>query len=235
MMQKIRERRGGINRLVALLLALIAVMLVIIAIPAWQRFRYRSEKTACEQAMKSARDGLIIDYLYHFEEGTVEDAMKTLDEVLPERDDICPSGGTVYLLRGSNGIFEPFCGLHDTDTFRRARLNASHALDLLREGLRHARRESDAEPEAVEVAMNGKQLKCVRVDSLPNMHRGTRYYHDYKGVVAFYTLAEEADDAEKAEDAKDKAGDIASFLYADEDHCAIWSADKSWGGEAYDG
>ncbi|MBR6220900.1 MAG: hypothetical protein IKQ80_10070 [Clostridia bacterium] len=225
MMRKIGERKGGINRLIALLLALIAMMLVIIAVPAWQKFRYRSEKIACEQAMKSARDGLIIDYLAHSEAGTAEDAMKTLDEVLPERDDICPSGGTVYLLRGSNGIFEPFCGLHDTDTFRRARLNASHALDLLRESLRHARRESDAEPEAVEIKLNGKRLSCVRADSLPNMHRGTRYYHDYKGVVAFYTL----------EDAADGAGDIASFLYADEDHCATWSEDKAWGGEAYEG
>lgn len=286
MMRKIRQRRGGINRLVALLLLLIVVMLVIIAIPSWQKFRYRSERIACEQAMKSARDGLIIDYLAHYETGTVEDAMKTLDEVLPERDDICPSGGTVYLLRGSNGVFEPFCGLHDIDAFRRTRLNASHALDLLRTALRHARREADAEPQSVEISINGKVLNCVRVDSAPRLRRGTRYYNDYKGVVAFYGLAGEGDfpavksdevdeaaakddtakdDAEKAVDeddgdavkddaAKDDAdkddddkddtdedGDekdtkpIVWFMYADEDHCAAWSADKAWSGDAYEG
>ena len=57
-----RRSRGGVNRLIVILLALIAVMLVIIAIPKWEEFRYRSEKTACVQALKSARDGLIIDY-----------------------------------------------------------------------------------------------------------------------------------------------------------------------------
>ena len=62
-MGKLKDRRGRVNRVIAVLLVLIAVMLVLIAIPAWQRFRYRSEKTACIQAMKSARDGLIIEYL----------------------------------------------------------------------------------------------------------------------------------------------------------------------------
>ena len=65
---KLRSSRGGVNRLVAILLALIAVMLVIIAIPWWKNFSYRSEVIACEQAMKSAEDGLIIEYLSRFKE-----------------------------------------------------------------------------------------------------------------------------------------------------------------------
>ena len=229
--RRITQRRGGINRITAILLALIAVMLVLIAIPGWRVFRYRSEKTACEQAMKSARDGLIIDYLSHFEAGTVQQAMQTLDEVLPERANICPSGGTVYLLRGANGIYEPLCGLHDSDTRRRARLNASRALELLQDGLRYARRESEAEPEAVEISLDGETLSCVRVEEAPPLRRGTRTSNDYEGVVAFYGLAGQGAFA----DAAVRKGEICFFLYADEDHCATWRANDGWTGEAYEG
>ena len=71
--------RGGVNRLIAILLAMIGVMLVLIAIPWWKSFRYRSECIACEQAMDSAKDGLIIDYLHNRPiDGTVyiDDGMK---------------------------------------------------------------------------------------------------------------------------------------------------------------
>lgn len=229
MRQRIRERRGGINRLIALLLALIAVMLVLIAVPGWQRFRYRSEKTACEQAMKSARDGLIIDYMAHFEAGTVEDAMQTLDEVLPERANICPSGGTVYLVRDEQGIFQPVCGLHDDDVRRRTRLNASRALELLEEGLRHARRASSGEPEAVQITLNGQPLECARVDSTLKISRGTKTTNGYEGVVAFYGLAGQGDFTQTA--ARD--GEICYFLYADEDYCAVWRKSDGWTGNAY--
>ena len=231
MRRKWKQRRGGVNPVVAILLALIAVMLVLIAIPGWKVFRYRSEKTACEQAMKSARDGLIIDYLAHFETGSVQQAMQTLDEVLPERANICPSGGTVYLVRDVNGIYEPLCGLHDSDTRRRARLNASRALELLREGLRHARRESDAEPESVEITLNGKPLECARVQQAPTIRRGTKSSDDYEGVVAFYGLAGEG----AFVDAAARTGEICFFLYADEDHSAVWRASDGWTGEAYSG
>ena len=229
MKRKCAERRGGVNSIVAVLLILIAVMLVLIAEPHWKTFRYRSEKTACEQAMKSARDGLIIDYLSHFEAGTVQQAMQTLDEVLPERANICPSGGTVYLLRGANGIYEPLCGLHDSDTRRRARLNATRALELLQQGLRHARRESDEEPESVEITLNGKPLDCLRVREAPTIRRGTKSSNDYEGVVAFYGLAGEG----TFTDTGAQAGEICYFLYADEDHSAVWRVNDGWTGEAY--
>ena len=113
--------------------------------------------------MKSARDGLIIEYLSRWDGGTVDEAMQTLDEVLPERANICPSGGTVYLIRDENGIFEPVCGLHDDDVKRRTRLNASRGLELLTEALTTARRDAREEPESVEIELNGKPLACERV------------------------------------------------------------------------
>ncbi len=226
---KLIDTRGGVNRATAVLLALIAVMLVIIAIPAWNIFRYRSEKTGCEQAMKSARDGLIIEFLSRWDAGSVEDAMVTLDEVLPARPNICPAGGTVYLVRGANGIFEPVCGLHDDDKPLRVRLNASRAKDLLAEGLRYERRFSKEEPESVEITLNGKSLECVRVQEEPPIQRGTATTNGYKGVVAFYGLAGEG----KFPKANAKTGEIVYFIYADEYYCAIWRAKDGWTGDAY--
>ena len=148
-MNRNRKTRGGINRATAVLLVLIGVMLVLIAIPAWKVFRYRSEKTGCDQAIKSAKDGLIIEYLSRWKDGTIEDAMETLDEIMPERPKICPSGGTVYLVKNDKGIFEPVCGLHDSDKKLRVRLNATRAMELLTDALKKARRDAPEEPESV--------------------------------------------------------------------------------------
>lgn len=224
-----RRSRGGVNRVVVVLLALIAVMLVIIALPSWDSFRDRSERIACEQALKSARDGLIIDYFDNWQTGSVEDAMQTLDAVMPARANICPSGGTVYLIRDENGIFEPVCGLHDEDAKRRTRLNASRALTLLDEALKKARKRTGEEPESLEVSLNGQPLVIERVDAAPRLRRGTASTNGYEGVVAFYGLAGEGDFA----DVKAKEGSICYFIYADEDHCASWRLNDGWTGEAY--
>ena len=189
---KLRSRRGGINRLVALLLALVLVMLVVIAIPAWKVFRYRSEKTGCDQAMKSAGDGLIIEYLYRNGDAeSLEEAMVTLDEVMVGRPDICPAHGTVYLVKQDNGIFEPICGLHATDKKLRVRLNASEAKALVNEARARARRDTDAEPESVTIRLNGRDLECVRVQEVLDLRRGTKLTNGYEGIVCFYGLAGE--------------------------------------------
>ena len=230
MRRKLFDGRGGINRLVAVLLALIVVMLAIIAVPAWKVFRYRSEKTGCDQAMKSARDGLIIEFLSRWDAGSVEEAMVTLDEVLPARANICPAGGTVYLVRGDNGIFEPVCGKHNDDKKLRVRLNASRALDLLRDGLRYARRVSpDGEPETVDIELNGDTLTCTRVPEVSDLRRGTGTTNGFEGIVALYGLA-----GDGSFDAMGrKAGEIVYFVYADEYYAAIWRADDGWTGDAY--
>ena len=225
-----RATLGRVNRVVAVLLALICVMLVIIAIPWWQHIRERSQTIACEQAMKSAKDGLIIEYMGRFRETSVEDAMKTLDQVMVARPDICPSGGEVYLIRNDKGIYEPVCGLHDSDTKRRVRLNASRAKDLLEEGRRAILKEGGDEPDSVAVTLNGRQLECMRVMAKEKLRRGTGTTQGYKGTVCFYGLAGEG---EFPVSKKAKAGEICYFIYADENHCAIWRADDGWTGDSY--
>ena len=228
-MSKLRARRGGINRVVALLLALIAVMLIVIALPSLQNYRDRAQVIACEQALNSARDGLIIEYFNSFQEGSVEDARDTLDAVLPARSNICPSGGTVYLVRGANGIFEPVCGLHAPDEKQRCRLNASRARELLESSLTKAKKKSAEAPQSVQIALNGQLLDCAMVDKAVRLRRSTTNSNDYEGIVAFYGVAGEGDFPVKGV----KAGELYYFIYADEDHCAIWRADDGWTGDAY--
>ena len=223
--------RGRIIRAAAILLFLIAVMLVLIAIPSYKSYTYRAQKVACQQSLKSAKDGLIIEYLSKFESGSVEDAMRTLDQVMPERPNLCPAGGEVYLIRGEHGIYEPVCGLHDSDRRRRTRLNASRARDLLREALRVARKDRKKEPESVEIHLNGKPLECVRVDAPVPLRRGTRTTSGYEGVVAFYGIAGQGTFAK----GKSAEGEVCWFIYADEDFCAIWSDADQWTGDSYSG
>ena len=227
---KLRSIRGGVNRVVAILLVAIAIMLVLIAVPSYRVFQYRAQKTSCEQAMKSAKDGLIIEYLGRYKEGSVQDAMNTLDQVMIARPNICPAGGEVYLIKNSDGIYEPLCGLHDRNERQRTRLNASRALELLREKRRAALRSSKGvEPDAVTITLNSQPLSCVWVDKAQNLRRGTATTDGFDGVVAFYGLAGEGDFPVEGV----AAGDIFYFVYADEDHCAIWKANDGWTGDAY--
>ena len=222
--------RRGITRAAGIVLALIVVMLVLIAIPGWKVFRYRSEKTGCDQGMKTATDGLIIDYLFENKAAEEEDAMVLLDDFMPGRTNICPAGGNVYLVKSVNDIYKTVCGRHDSDRKERARLNATYAKRLLVDQLRYDRRVSETEPETVTIPMNGDPLVCTRVQTKSTLHRGTKTTKDFEGIVCFYGIA--GDGIFPVGDLEE--GEICYFLYADEDYCAIWNADDGWTGTAYD-
>ena len=222
-MSKLRENRGEASRLLVILSILVIVMVVVIYIPSWKAFRYRAEKIACDQAMKSATDGLRIEYLDTYTESDVDDARKTIDKVLVARDEICPAGGNVYLIKGEEGVFEPYCGLHYSDVARRTRLNASYAGDTLveaRKKLLKMANEGDPEPESIEITVNSKPLECVYVTEEVPIKRGTSTTKDYDGIVCFYGTGSN--------------GKINYFVYADEDYCAIWHKDDGWTGTAYE-
>lgn len=221
-MERLRSRRGGTNRTLVILAVLILIMVGVIYAPAWKAFRYKSECIACEQAMKTATDGLRIEYLDTFEEDSIRAARKTLTEVMPERNDICPKHGNVYLIRGEEGVFEPVCGLHNPDSARRTRLNASYAGDRLteaRKNILEKAKEGDPEPEYINIKTNGKTLACTYVTEEVDIKRGTKTYDEYDDVVAFYGT--------------DDKGKINYFLYADEDHYAVWHINDEWRGDAY--
>ena len=227
---KMTSNDGLITRAAAVLLVLIGIMVVLIEIPGWKVFVFRAQKTACNEAIKSAEDGLIIEFLSRFKEGTVEDARATLDEVLPERPNICPAGGTVYLIKDENGIYKPICGLHDSDLKERCRLNASRVRDLLLAARERPRRIGIApEEESFTISINGKDLVCQRVTEKVDLFRGTKTTVGFKGVVCFYGVAGSGD----FENSSAKRGEICYFLYADEECCALWQAEDGWSGMAY--
>ncbi len=229
--KKAISENGAINRLVAILVVLVIIMLGILAIPAWNAFQKLTAEGACEQAMKSASDGLIIDFLFNDqEEGSTKEAMVVLDEVMPGRENICPTGGTVYLVRNEDGVIQPVCGLHNSDDKLKTRLNASRAKDLLNERLRKERRQSETEPESIMIELNGKELECIRTDREWYLARGTKKTKDYDGVVCFYGLSGEG----AFSNSSAKKNKICYFVYADEEYCAIWHIDDGWTGDAYE-
>jgi hypothetical protein len=217
----------------------ILIMLVIIAIPSWRAFRYRSQCIACEQAMKSASDGLIIEYLGKFEEDDVDAARDIIDQVMVARPDICPVHGNIYLVKEEHGIYQTKCGLHDPDTKERTCLNATYVRDELKEARKKILKKSDTEPDSIEIMCNGKPLECIRVTEEEVIHRGTKTTNGYKGVVAYYGVKGDFEYSAKGKAGKKKEmakeGDICYLVYADEDHCAIWRATDGWTGDAYEG
>lgn len=242
MIRKLRSDRGGVKWPIILLIVLNLVLVVLIAIPFWNNFQYEAAKVGCDQAMKSAGDGLIIEYLGSFEEITSEEAMKKLDQIMPGRDELCPVGGSVYLTKGENGIFVPVCGLHDSNEKERVRLNASYAKLLLEAALEKAKNDPDAQAadsanagdgeakkDATNVRVNSKDLPCVHVLQEETLRHGTKYTQGYDGVVAFYGLEGEG----RFNTGYVKKGKISYFVYADENYCAIWRARDGWGGDAY--
>ena len=223
-MAKLGSRYGGTARILVILAVLILIMVAIIAIPAWKAFNYKSECIACEQAMKSASDGLKFEYMDTFDEDSLRQARQTIDEVMPAREDICPTHGEVYLIKNEQGIYETVCGLHNSDAKRRTRLNAACAAGRLseaRKDILEKAKPGDPEPESISIRLNNKELKCTFVTEEVPIKRGTSTTKGYKGVVAFYGT--------------DDDGEINYFLYADEDHCAVWRENDGWRGEAYEG
>ena len=235
-MKQSRRTRGGVNRLIVLAIVLVAVMLAVLAYPSWKTFRFRAERVGCREAMASARDGLIIEYLNRTGKSTVEEARDTLKAVMPARDNLCPAGGNVYLIMNDQGIYEPICGLHDENTARRTRLNASYVMALLKEERARILKEDGREPDEVTVTVNSRKVTCVRVTEEETIHRGTATTNGYSGTVAFYGLSGDFTFSSRIaskEEGSTESGEICYFLYADESYCAIWRPRTGWDGDAY--
>ena len=231
MIRKLQSDRGGVKWPILLLIIVNLVLVVLIAIPWWKDFEYKSEKAACDQAMKSAGDGLIIEYLGSFKELSVDEAMEKLDQIMPARDELCPAKGSIYLKKSENGIFVPVCGLHDSDEKERVRLNATYAKILLEAELEKGNPgDTNGSGEVTtNVKINGKELGCLRVLREGYLRHGTKYTQGYDSVVALYGVEGEG----TFDTGYVKKGKISYFAYADENYCAIWTARDGWSGDAY--
>lgn len=182
-------------------------------------------------SLKTARDSLVIEVITEGEDLTDQLSRETLARTMPGRDNLCPAGGTVYLLPLENGAYDVVCGLHNSDTKQRTRLNATHAMEELQGKLILGRRQGEEVPETVTIELNGQELEILRTEEPAAIRRGTGTTDGYEGVVAFFAI----EGLDGWQNTGAKTGDICYFLYADTEHCAVWNAADGWAGDSYAG
>ena len=239
--QKRGYRRGGINRLVALLLCLIAVMVIVIAIPFAIRQKESADEFGCMLALKKASDTMSIEYLFQDWSMTRQEAAALVDRSRYDRDQLCPGGGDYFILWQPNAEpkYRVACGLHDDDTKERTRLSSGAALERLTNALDGLRDRGEDVPAKLEIVVNGKKLSCERVEGDPGLAFGTKTDIDRKGIVCYYALA--GDDASRTElEQRERVdltglreGEVWYFGYADPNHASIWKYGKGWRGDAW--
>jgi hypothetical protein len=220
MREKLISRRG-INRLVALILALVLVLAVVIAIPVYMRFKKQADVIGCTVALKKAQDMLDVEFLWNYSLSH-DEAIAVVERSKWAQDSLCPAGGDYYLVERENSdqIYRVSCGLHEKDTFLRTRLNAYHVYELLEDALLDCRRRGILPPEeGFAFTVNSSSLPVQRLEEPLDLRWGTSASIDYEGIVCCFTLSEE--------------GDITWFVYADDNHAAVYRAGDGWTGDAY--
>ncbi len=211
----------GISRLIVILLVLVIAMGVIIAIPGYRAYQRHSDQIACTIAMKKAQDMLDIGFLSN-SHLTYKEACAIVEKSKWEQDALCPSGGDYYLIedRQENQLYRVTCGLHESDTRLRVRLNADHAYQLLNDALAELKAQGQELPEAgFTFTLNGHLLPVTRLEEDNGLRWGTSASLDYQGTVCFFSV--------------DDTGELNWFVYADENHAAVWLRDDGWVGDAY--
>ena len=229
---RLRDRRG-LSRLTAILLVLVGIMLIVVAIPIWRNLHEKSAKLGCVTALDSARRQLAVDYLMVNGTPTAKDAKDLVTYAMNGWDDLCPDGGTVYVVERGGDHELPYdvvCGLHDPDAKERTRLNAGYVLYQVEEAVRQAQAAGELYPETVTVRLHGRDLIACLVDDYTGLRRGTASTSGVEGIVAYYSIVGHS---AFGADSGLEAGEIWYFSYADEEHCAAWSSIKSWTGDSY--
>ena len=239
--RKWTDRRGGINRLIAILLGLTAILLLVIVMPSVRRSMAKAAEIGCVVALDKAQGMMTEEYLFRAWSLTKQEAAAVVDKSRYGRDNLCPSGGDYFIVPKKDAAtgYEVICGLHDADTRERARLSSGAALSRLSDELKRRQEEGEAAPDKVKIQLNGKTLVCQRVDRNPRLLFGTATDIDRKGIVCYYGLVGNQEEREAVEEreAADlsalKEGDVWYFGYADENHASVWICGKGWSGDAW--
>lgn len=233
--QRLADKRGA-SRTITILLILIGIMAAIIAAPFVLQYLHESSQFACQTALDSARRQMAADYMLTNGIPTVKDAQGHTTYALSGWDDLCPSGGTVYVREVDNASdsempYELICGLHNPDTKLCTRLNANYVLAQIQGAVEKSRLGGVPYPETVTVKLHGKEISAQLVDSYTGLRRGTADTKGYDGTVIYYSIVGHSD---FGSDSNMEQGQVWYFCYADENHCATWSSRKSWTGDSYE-
>jgi len=227
--EKLKNAKGT-SRLTVILAVLVLALALAVIIPSVRAYNRQGEAVACATALDTARRQLAAEYMLEgFEELSSEEAKDHITYVMNGWDDLCPGGGTVFLVRKEEPQgFDLFCGLHGPDGEQKTRLNAGYVLDQLRKALEKSRRDGEPYPETLTVNLNGKPLVCYLIDEETRFRTGTKMTEGVTGTVAYYGIVGHSDFGE-GEDQEE--GKIFYFSYADENHCAAWRVREGWTGD----
>lgn len=224
----------GLSRLAAILLILIIIMCIVISVPFVRYYQESSARTACAAGLDTARRRLAENYLSGNYDQNAREAKSTVAYAMNGWDDLCPSGGKVYLVENEDSEmpYDLLCGMHDSDKKRCTRLNSGYVLDQLEEALLQSRRNKKPYPSELSFYLNGKTWTAWLTDEETGLKRGTSTTRglEKKHIVAYYGIAGHSD---FCSDTGAKAGSICYFSFADDDHCANWSYDDGWSGDSY--
>jgi len=228
--------KSGIARAVAILAVLAAIMLVVVSIPVYQRYKAEADRIACVQSLDSAWRQTAVDYLMNNPNPTAEEVKEVAAKAMLGWEDICPAGGSVYVVENPDYAEKnelPYvlvCGLHGTDRKQCTRLNANNVYEQVVEQVRNERRYGNDYPESVTVYLHHKPLTAYLVDESTGLKRGTGTTTGYKGTVAYYSIVGHSDFGSNS---GLEEGRVWYFSYADEEYCANWSNKDGWTGDSY--
>ena len=229
--EKLHQNRG-IARLVVILTVAALVLLAAALYPVIQRYRFRADALGCLAGLDTARRQLAAAYLFEGENSSAEEARDYVGFVMAGWDDLCPGGGTTYIVPKDDSelAWDVVCGLHGQDRKQCTRLNADYVLEQLREELRTAQVLGTTYPERMTVTLHHKPLEALITEEDTGLRRGTRATVGAKGTLVSYAIAGYSDFGTGR---GVPVGEISWFSYADEEHCANWSAWDGWTGDSY--
>ena len=222
----------GIARLVVILTVLALVLVAAALYPVIQHYRFRADALGCLAGLDTARRQLAAAYLFEGENSSAEQARDYVGFVMAGWDDLCPGGGTTYIVPKDDSelAWDVVCGLHGQDRKQCTRLNADYVLQQLREELRTAQVLGTTYPERMTVTLHHKPLEALITEEDTGLRRGTRATVGAKGTLVSYAIAGYSDFGTGR---GVPVGEISWFSYADEEHCANWSAWDGWTGDSY--
>ena len=226
------HRNRGIARLVVILAVLALILLAAALYPAIQHFRFRADALGCLAGLDTARRQLADEYLFMGENSSAEEARDYVGFVMAGWDDLCPGGGTTYIVPNEDSelAWDVVCGLHGSDRKQCTRLNADYVLEQLREELRSAQVLGTKYPEKMTVSLHHKPLEALITEEDTGLRRGTRATVGAEGTLVSDAIAGYSDFGTGR---GVPTGEISWFSYADEEHCANWSAWGGWTGDSY--
>ena len=229
--EKLHQNRG-IARLVVILTVAALVLLAAALYPVIQRYRFRADALGCLAGLDTARRQLAAEYMLVGENSTAEEARDYVGFVMDGWDNLCPGGGTTYIVPKDDSelAWDVVCGLHGQDRKQCTRLNADYVLEQLREELRTAQVLGTTYPERMTVTLHHKPLVALITEEDTGLRRGTRATIGAKGTLVSYAIAGYSDFGTGR---GVPVGEISWFSYADEEHCANWSAWDGWTGDSY--